>query len=234
MSAQQNTSSRTTPTKARRGGAAHRGTVRSREVDTASCPSGRSRARSAKSSSRLGWGSAQALAARQAATESSAAAPRRDTPAARTKARAASSGNARRPRAAVPEVSATGTVRGPVGRSVDTVLEWLETHTHLADSVRNRVEAVTSKLRERTKALVETPRGPGVAAGLAGLRAVLAGENPMWPATKGFVSGLSAKTKVTLILLLFLALLLGPVLLVILLLALVVVGLVAAVRAAGK
>ncbi|PSR42050.1 hypothetical protein C7T36_07450 [Rhodococcus sp. AD45-ID] len=46
--------------------------------------------------------------------------------------------------------------------------------------------------------------------------------------------GLSAKTKVTLIVLLVLALLLRPVLLVVLLLALIVTGLVAAVRADGK
>lgn len=125
---------------------------------------------------------------------------------------------------------------GPVWRSIEAVLEWLETHTHFADSVRNRVEALVSKLQEKAKALAEetTPHGPGVSAGLAGIRAVLAGKNPLWPAAKGLVSGLSAQTKSMLIILIVLALLLGPVLLIVLLLALIIAGAIAAVRAARK
>lgn len=95
---------------------------------------------------------------------------------------------------------------------------------------------MTSKLQERMKTFVEgaTPHGPAVTAGLAGVRAVLTGKNPVLPAVKGMVSGLSGKTKVMLVLLFALALLLGPVLLVVLVLALIVAGVIAAVRAAAK
>ena len=76
--------------------------------------------------------------------------------------------------------------------------------------------------------------GPGMNAGLAGIRALLNGQNPVVGAIKCLVSGLSGKAKVALVLLLVVGLLLGPVLLVVLLLALVVAALVAAVRAAAE
>lgn len=235
MSAQQNTSGRTAPAKTRRAGTAHNSETGGSGTRGVSATS-RS-ARTSKASTRLGWGSSQALAARQAAAASTTVAsrrglPRRAEPARRSKPRQSQQGDA----TVAPEDVSTGTDRGPVWRSVEAALEWLKTHTHLADSVRDRVGAVTSKLQERMKTFVEgaTPHGPGVSAGLAGVQAVLTGKNPVLPAVKGMVSGLSGKTKVMLVLLFVLALLLGPVLLVVLLLALIVAGVIAAVRAAAK
>jgi hypothetical protein len=127
--------------------------------------------------------------------------------------------------------------RGLVSRSLDTVVEWLKTHVHrLLDAVRDRGEVLTRKIQEWMDTLVEAVArgGPGMKAGLEGVRAVLMGKNPVWAAIKGLVSGLSGGAKVALVLLPVFVLLLGPVLLVVLLLVLIVAALVAAVRAAAE
>lgn len=238
MIGQQNTSSRIA-TSASRDAPAH--------------PAARSSARSARTSTRLGWGSVQALEARQGASASASASrhrrPRSADPTRRSKSRhkqrsdtaaagsaSASLGNARRPPVAAREAARNSAGQELVWRSVEAALGWLETHTHIPNWVREWIEALAGKLEARAKAVVggATPHGPGVTAGLAALRAVLAGKSPVVPAVKGLVSALSTKTKVASVLLLALGLLLGPVLLVVLVLALVVAGLVAAVRAAGN
>ncbi|MDV6266615.1 MULTISPECIES: hypothetical protein [Rhodococcus] len=249
MSAQQNTRGRAAPATTRRTGATPTtGTARSSRAGGSATRgvSATSRsARTSKASPRLGWGSSQALAARQATADSTTVAsrrglPRREEPTRRSKraepTRRSKPRQSQQGATVAPEDVSTGTDRGPVWRSVEAALEWLKTHTHLADSVQDRVGAVTSKLQERMKTFVEgaTPHGPAVTAGLAGVRAVLTGKNPVLPAVKGMVSGLSGKTKVMLVLLFALALLLGPVLLVVLVLALIVAGVIAAVRAAAK
>ncbi|MCW2518896.1 MAG: hypothetical protein JWR46_1515 [Mycobacterium sp.] len=126
--------------------------------------------------------------------------------------------------------------RGPWG-SVESVVEWLKTHVHqLLDTVRDGAEALTSKVQEWMDTLLEAVAngGAGVKAGLEGVRAILAGKNPVVAAIKGLVSGLSGKAKVAIALVLIFGLLLGPVLLVVLLLALLVAALIAAVRAGSE
>lgn len=144
----------------------------------------------------------------------------------------------RRPPVSAPESSGpTEAPRGRVWRSVEAVVDWLKTHIRqLLDAVQDGGEALTSKVQEWMDTLVEAVAngGAGVKAGLEGLRAVLAGKNPVLAAIKSLVSGLSGKAKVAIILLLVLGLLLGPVLLVVLLLALVVGALIAAVRGAAE
>jgi len=120
---------------------------------------------------------------------------------------------------------------------VESVVEWLKTHVHqLLDAVRDRGEVLTSKLGEWMDTLLEAVAngGPGMKAGLEGIRAIVAGKNPVVAAMKGLVSGLSGKAKVAIALVLIFGLLLGPVLLVVLLLALLVAALVAAVRAGSE
>jgi hypothetical protein len=121
--------------------------------------------------------------------------------------------------------------------SVETVAEWLKTHVHqLLDAVRDRGEVLASKVQEWMDTLLEAVAdgGAGMKAGLEGIRAMLAGKNPVVAAMKGLVSGLSGKAKVAIALVLIFGLLLGPVLLVVLLLALLVAALVAAVRAGSE
>ncbi|MDT2005266.1 hypothetical protein FXW78_12025 [Rhodococcus opacus] len=122
----------------------------------------------------------------------------------------------------------------------DVLVDWLKAQVQrLLDAARSRGDAVTAtiqqKIQEWTDTLAEAVAdgGPGAIAGLEGLRAALAGKNPVWAAIKGLVSGLSGKAKVALILLLVVGLLLGPVLLLVLLLALLVAALIAAVRSAA-
>jgi hypothetical protein len=94
------------------------------------------------------------------------------------------------------------------------------------DAATRGVDRLSSRLED-----VAAGKG-GVAVGsvLGGLRAMVAGRNPVWGAVKGTIAGLSAKTKVLIVVGLVLGLLLGPVVLVLLLLALLVVVVVAAVR----
>jgi len=120
---------------------------------------------------------------------------------------------------------------------VESVAEWLKSHVHhLLDAVQDGGEVLTSKVGEWMDTLLEAVAsgGPGMKAGLEGIRAIVAGKNPVVAAMKGLVSGLSGKAKVAIALVLIFGLLLGPVLLVVLLLALLVAALVAAVRAGSE
>ncbi|PQP17137.1 hypothetical protein C5613_35130 [Rhodococcus opacus] len=128
-----------------------------------------------------------------------------------------------------------------MSRSVGAVIEWLKEHVHrIVEAVRVRGETLTQNIRQKIQEWMHTlvdataQSDAGIKAGIAGVRAVLTGKNPVWAAIKALVSGLSGKAKVALVLLLVLVLLLGPVLLVVFLLVLVVAALVAAVRAAAK
>jgi hypothetical protein len=90
------------------------------------------------------------------------------------------------------------------------------------DRLSERLEDVTSR------------GGVVIGATGGGLKAVVAGKNPVWGAVKGAIGGLSTKTKVLIVLALILGLLLGPVVLVVLLLALIVFAIVAAVRTSAS
>jgi hypothetical protein len=83
--------------------------------------------------------------------------------------------------------------------------------------------------------LEEVTAGGGVVAGAAGggVKALVAGKNPVSGAVKGAVGGLSTKTKVLIVLAVVLGLLLGPVVLVLVLLALLVLAIVLAVRSSA-
>jgi hypothetical protein len=74
--------------------------------------------------------------------------------------------------------------------------------------------------------------GPLTGAASGGVRAALAGRNPLWGAVKGAVANLSTGTKVLIVVAAVLGLLLGPVALVVTLVVLLVLAIVAAVRSA--
>lgn len=93
------------------------------------------------------------------------------------------------------------------------------------DAAARGVDRLSSRLEE-----VAGSGGVAVGSALGGLRAIVAGRNPVWGAVKGAISGLRARTKVLIVLALVLGLLLGPVVLVLLVLALLVFVVVAAVR----
>ncbi|WP_040536679.1 hypothetical protein [Gordonia namibiensis] len=74
---------------------------------------------------------------------------------------------------------------------------------------------------------------PGIAAGLGAVRALIKGTDPRWAAVRAFVSAMSVKAKVILILAVILGLLLAPVLLVVVLLGGLVLAIVMTMRGAG-
>jgi hypothetical protein len=106
----------------------------------------------------------------------------------------------------------------------------------LLDTLLARGSLVAGQFREWMDTLFEAveQHSAGVRAGVEGLKAVLAGENPVKAAIKGLWMGLSGAAKTAIVLLVVLGLLLAPVLLVILLLTLLVVALIAAVRAGSQ
>jgi hypothetical protein len=155
---------------------------------------------------------------------------RAETPLASAPSRAASSNSGHRPGSS----SAGG---GLVSQSLDAVTEWLKAQVNrLLEGARDGGEVLKKKIGEWMDTLADAVAdgGPGVNAALGGIRGVLTGQNPMWAAVKGLVSGLSGKAKVALVLLVTLGLLLGPVLLLVLLLALLVAALVAMVRSGSQ
>jgi len=94
------------------------------------------------------------------------------------------------------------------------------------DAAARGVDRLSSRLEE----VAAGSGGVAVGSALGGLRAMVAGRNPVWGAIKGTIASLSTRTKVLIVVALVLGLLLGPVLLVLLVLALLVVVVVAAVR----
>jgi hypothetical protein len=76
--------------------------------------------------------------------------------------------------------------------------------------------------------------GPTTQAVVEGLKAKLWGKNPVWAAIKGAWSGASPELKLAAVLILILALLLGPVVLLVLVLGLLVAAIVAGIRAATR
>ena len=103
-------------------------------------------------------------------------------------------------------------------------------------AVRHQGSAVRRTLDHWLDTIAESLSrgGAGTIAALRAVEAALTGENPVWAAVKGLVSGLSRTAQIALVLLIVLGLLLGPVLLVLALLALLVAGLAAAGRAAAR
>jgi hypothetical protein len=93
------------------------------------------------------------------------------------------------------------------------------------DAAGRGVDRLSSRLEE-----VAGSGGVAVGSALGGLRAIVAGRNPVWGAVKGTIASLSTRTKVVIVLALVLGLLLGPVVLVLLVLALLVFVVVTAVR----
>jgi hypothetical protein len=95
------------------------------------------------------------------------------------------------------------------------------------DTAVQGVEKLSDKLENMAQS-----GGPLAGAAGGGVRAALAGRNPLWGAVKGMVANLSTGTKVLITLAAVLGLLLGPVVLVVALVALLVLAIVAAVRSA--
>jgi hypothetical protein len=95
------------------------------------------------------------------------------------------------------------------------------------DATAHGVERLSDKLED-----VAHPSGPLTGAAHGGVRAALAGKNPVWGAVKGTVVNLSTRTKVLIVLAAVLCLLLGPAVLLVALVALLVLAVVAAVRSA--
>ena len=103
----------------------------------------------------------------------------------------------------------------------------------LANELIDRGAKAASGAVDRLSGKLEGIAGRGgalIGAAAGGLKAVAGGRNPVWGAVKGAIGGLSTRTKVLIVLVLVLALLLGPVVLVVLLLGLLVWAVVAAVR----
>jgi hypothetical protein len=123
-----------------------------------------------------------------------------------------------------------------VSRPANADIEDLKTELYrLLDSVLARALPLARRFQELMDSLFEAVENgsAGMKAGLEGVRAALAGKNPVWGAIKGLWSGLSGPAKTALVLLVVLGLLLSPVLLLVLLLALLAVALAAAVQPAG-
>jgi hypothetical protein len=95
------------------------------------------------------------------------------------------------------------------------------------DVAAQGVERLSDKLED-----VAHSGGPLVGAAGGGVRAALAGKNPLWGAVKGAVVNLSTGTKLLIVLAVVLGLLLGPVVLVVALVAGLVLAITVAVRSA--
>jgi hypothetical protein len=98
--------------------------------------------------------------------------------------------------------------------------------------VDKSIDAAAQGVEKLSDMLEDVARSGGPLTGAAGggVRAALAGRNPLWGAVKGMVANLSTGTKVLIVLAAVLSLLLGPVVLVVALVALLALAIVAAVR----
>ena len=120
---------------------------------------------------------------------------------------------------------------GPAASSLVTALRDLSeaTVSYAAAKASHQVDDWTRRLNE-----VAAPEGATERAGFEGVKASMQGKNPVWAALKGAWLGASGKVRVAMVVSLILLLVQAPVLLLLLILALLVIGIVAAVRAAVR
>jgi hypothetical protein len=126
-----------------------------------------------------------------------------------------------------------GSQPGPKERRDAAVSELKDS---LKDLLRTLLKASTGLILERVEDLgglfQRTASSGGLAVGalLGGVRAGMAGKNPLWGALKGAVGALSPAVRIGLIVALVLAILLLPVTVVLILIALIVLVIVAAAK----
>jgi hypothetical protein len=137
------------------------------------------------------------------------------------------------PRTTRPSSRAIASTRSPHDSLATSVDRLQSSLARLLDVLIDRGATAALGAVDRLSGKLEDIAGRGGAlsgAAAGGVKAFVAGKNPVWGAVKGAIGGLSTTTKVMIVLALVLGLLLGPVVLLLLLLALLVLAVVLAVR----